>query len=48
MISKEESDNFWHGLYKEVDLYIDSETFDGLITEPLVEKIQFCAKKLKN
>lgn len=37
----EESDNFWHAVFKEVDLYIDQETFEELICEPLASKIKF-------
>lgn len=43
----ESSDNFWHAIFKEVDLYIDHETFEDLICEPLVEKILHTAKKLR-
>ncbi len=39
-------ENLWHAIYKEVDLYIDEETFDEIICEPLKNKITSCCRSL--
>lgn len=45
-VNDEPGDNYWHAMYKEVELFLDPETFEGLVCDPLVDKISYCMKKI--